>query len=52
MVGIDGSDLRGSAADKAGMGTSLEAHGGTRMAKGQTEMGKDKWHKLRGGLPR
>jgi hypothetical protein len=34
-----------------GNGASLKAHGGTRTAKGQTNMGKDKWHKLRGGLP-
>ena len=35
-----------------GEGTSRKAHGGTRTAKGQTRMGKDKWHKLRGCLPR
>jgi hypothetical protein len=29
-----------------------KAHGGTRTAKGQTKMGKDKWYKLRGGLSR
>jgi hypothetical protein len=28
-----------------------KAHGGTRTAKDQTQMGKDKCHKLRGGLP-
>jgi len=35
-----------------GEGARSKAQGGTRTAKGQTEMGKDKWHKLRGGLPR
>ena len=35
-----------------GDGASLKAHGGTRTVKCQTQMAKDKWHKLRGGLPR
>jgi len=35
-----------------GEGARSKAHGGTRTTKGQTHMGKDKWHKLRGGVPR
>jgi len=35
-----------------GDGASLKAHGGKRTVKCQTHMGKDKWHRLRGGLPR